>query len=667
MPNVISFGASTDNAVVNGTLKDRMPINPINAPTGMQVIGPRVTFNFIEEAWSKDNSYQYYDVVQIDGNSYVARQNVPTGIDITNADYWFHWADPNAQFNELQNIVNSFENRLSKVEDAITVTSHEKLLDENDLKIGSLVIINSALYEIVEGSSPNNITTYATGTANCIAKAVYGTVVLANSVSIADTITVENITLDLDGNSIISSMVGNMIECKNAIIKNGTIQATTINNENRYNACIFGVNYEALALTLIGNNCVNLTNNSDYTHIIGCTLSPSMCAIYSEDNNGCNGVIIDGCIISAQPSGGEYVAWPQILVRNGFSNGDQINDSILSNKSHGFTINNCVFGNPTQRNIYIANYSDVVISNVETNNPISDSAKGGSGDSICVDLCTNVNINKCIVNNSGENGIDILSSTNVTITNCTLNNIHYNVIILDISDAVSDGGYTGNYDNLYCNDVYINNVHATAYIDSESSDQPTFVQLRAAMENVTVTDCEFVSPCMANSKPCKLIAYTYFTKNSTQYNTVIGNNTFINVKHIITDLYEYGNSNAFSNLTNLINQKEGTKTIIIDCDLLFTANISNVNTSIATSSPIIPGSKGHGTVYKICQDNTLRSVDYNGNAGVSLLGVNSGQYYLFANEQIDIVPVASAVEYFPELNYQQNQTNGFVCVGVWNA
>lgn len=116
MPNVSSFSAKTPNAKVNGTLTDNLPIQPVKGKVGRIAIGPRVTFSFINAPWDKNNTYQYYDVVLVEGSSYIARQNVPAGIDISNTDYWIHWADPNAQFNELYNIVMSFETRLQAVE-----------------------------------------------------------------------------------------------------------------------------------------------------------------------------------------------------------------------------------------------------------------------------------------------------------------------------------------------------------------------------------------------------------------------------------------------------------------------------------------------------------------------------------------------------------------------
>ena len=137
MPLNQAFYAETDNAQVKGTLTDKTISAPDAPPTGLLAVGPRVTFNFITDAWNKGNSYSYYDVVQVDGNSYIARQNVPSGIDITNTDYWIHWADPNAQYKELYDVVQTFQSQLDTLK-----ADYQKLISGttyNDLTTNGFV------------------------------------------------------------------------------------------------------------------------------------------------------------------------------------------------------------------------------------------------------------------------------------------------------------------------------------------------------------------------------------------------------------------------------------------------------------------------------------------------------------------------------------------------
>ena len=122
MPNVSSFGAQTDNAVVSGTVTDRQVIIPEVPPQGLMSVGPRVTPNFIKEPWSKLRSYNFFDVVKdTAGSSYIAiKPVVPTNTELTDEEFWFKWSDPDAQLNELQEIVKTYNERISQNASAIT-------------------------------------------------------------------------------------------------------------------------------------------------------------------------------------------------------------------------------------------------------------------------------------------------------------------------------------------------------------------------------------------------------------------------------------------------------------------------------------------------------------------------------------------------------------------
>lgn len=114
MPNTAKFHTSTDYAEVSGTLTDNQMVIPVEPPTGLKSIGPRVTFHFIEDEWDSGNTYRYYDVVQVGGASYVAIRDVPAGTEITNGEYWFLWAEPNTQIEDLKDIVGGFDARIEE-------------------------------------------------------------------------------------------------------------------------------------------------------------------------------------------------------------------------------------------------------------------------------------------------------------------------------------------------------------------------------------------------------------------------------------------------------------------------------------------------------------------------------------------------------------------------
>lgn len=117
MPNVSSFGAQTDNSVVQGTVTDRAMAIPDIPPQGLMSVGPRVTPHFVKPSlWSALTTYHFFDAVHdAAGASYVAiKPEVPAGTELTDEDYWFLWADPNSQFTDLSELVKTFDGRISQ-------------------------------------------------------------------------------------------------------------------------------------------------------------------------------------------------------------------------------------------------------------------------------------------------------------------------------------------------------------------------------------------------------------------------------------------------------------------------------------------------------------------------------------------------------------------------
>ena len=117
MPNVSSFGAQTDNSVVQGTVTDRAMVIPDIPPQGLMSVGPRVTPHFVKPSlWSALTTYHFFDAVHdAAGASYVAiKPEVPAGTELTDEGYWFLWADPNSQFAELNELVKTFNGRITQ-------------------------------------------------------------------------------------------------------------------------------------------------------------------------------------------------------------------------------------------------------------------------------------------------------------------------------------------------------------------------------------------------------------------------------------------------------------------------------------------------------------------------------------------------------------------------
>lgn len=117
MPNVSSFGAQTDNSVVQGTVTDRAMVIPDIPPQGLMSVGPRVTPHFVKPSlWSALTTYHFFDAVHdAAGASYVAiKPEVPAGTELTDEGCWFLWADPNSQFADLSELVKTYNGRITQ-------------------------------------------------------------------------------------------------------------------------------------------------------------------------------------------------------------------------------------------------------------------------------------------------------------------------------------------------------------------------------------------------------------------------------------------------------------------------------------------------------------------------------------------------------------------------
>ena len=112
------FSAEAGSAKVIGTVSSSDIAEPIAPPVGLRAIGPRITFHFVGE-WDAETSYVLYDVVRVNGTSYIGNKiNIAKGInpESDNNVHWVKWNDPNAQVELLQQTVNSFDERITATE-----------------------------------------------------------------------------------------------------------------------------------------------------------------------------------------------------------------------------------------------------------------------------------------------------------------------------------------------------------------------------------------------------------------------------------------------------------------------------------------------------------------------------------------------------------------------
>lgn len=112
-----------------------------NIPT-TQYIGPRIIPHLWDPIlWDASTQYDALAVLQYEGAYYVARYVPPLGTPPTNITYWVKWADFNAQMAQLQQTVESFDNRITANADAIVdETNARKQADQQQsLALGSAV------------------------------------------------------------------------------------------------------------------------------------------------------------------------------------------------------------------------------------------------------------------------------------------------------------------------------------------------------------------------------------------------------------------------------------------------------------------------------------------------------------------------------------------------
>lgn len=87
-----------------------------------EYVGPIVGLH-VEGEWSSTNSYESLALVSNEGNSYVARQDVPIGVDITNEDYWWKSANFNAQLEAYIQQVSTFQAQLNNKASTISLAA----------------------------------------------------------------------------------------------------------------------------------------------------------------------------------------------------------------------------------------------------------------------------------------------------------------------------------------------------------------------------------------------------------------------------------------------------------------------------------------------------------------------------------------------------------------
>lgn len=85
-----------------------------------QYIGARYVPLFANPLdWDINTAYEALTIVYYQGNSYTSRQAVPSGIDISNGDYWALTGNYNAQIEQYRQEVQAYDARITALETQI--------------------------------------------------------------------------------------------------------------------------------------------------------------------------------------------------------------------------------------------------------------------------------------------------------------------------------------------------------------------------------------------------------------------------------------------------------------------------------------------------------------------------------------------------------------------
>lgn len=91
-----------------------------------QYIGARYVPMFADPIqWNNTKTYEPLTIVYNNGNSYTSRQFVPTGIDITNTEYWALTGNYNAQIEQYRQEVKQYDERINNAQSLATTNKED--------------------------------------------------------------------------------------------------------------------------------------------------------------------------------------------------------------------------------------------------------------------------------------------------------------------------------------------------------------------------------------------------------------------------------------------------------------------------------------------------------------------------------------------------------------
>lgn len=279
------FAAEAGTAKVVGTVSSTDIAEPVAPPLGMRAVGPRITFHFVGE-WDAETSYVLYDVVRVNGTSYIANKiNIAKGVnpETDNDVHWVKWNDPNSQVAILQQTVNGFDTRITEAEmEAVNaagdaaeakkassdnaaaisaeVTRAKDAEGVNSSAIGHInkqlaATENSKLLEMINGISVfatpekygavgDGVTDDTAAFKNALAE--NDVIVLTKKYKIAD--------VSVSGKKIVSAGYNDSYETPTANIVTDSVAFSSVTDSNMLGICISGSSKKGIGIQLVNNS-----------------------------------------------------------------------------------------------------------------------------------------------------------------------------------------------------------------------------------------------------------------------------------------------------------------------------------------------------------------------------------------------------------------------------
>ena len=113
--------------------------NDVNASGKNVYVGQRYVPKILGD-WNKSKTYEALSIVQYQGNSFTSRQPVPTGIEITNEEFWVSTGNYNAQIEQYRQDVKNVNDSLNGLNNIIQDTDSK--IKGINTKLDNLATVN---------------------------------------------------------------------------------------------------------------------------------------------------------------------------------------------------------------------------------------------------------------------------------------------------------------------------------------------------------------------------------------------------------------------------------------------------------------------------------------------------------------------------------------------